>query len=144
MQDKNNDNIIDEIEERLKQLEKEKEQIEKMYGFNENILEDLNFTIKNNTKKTKTNLNKYNYSNSQLPKLDVTKKEHKMNYKTPDSLQDSLKYEPNIKDLLDENDLEPNFTNLNSLKSNPSIPKREEISNYIDFLTDEYIKNYIY
>jgi hypothetical protein len=144
-------NIIDEIEERLKQLEKEKDEIENMYGIDENILKE--YTNTNNSVKYKSHSssnenvasllkNKSTYNN--LPKLDVTiKKENKIAYKTPDTLQDSLKYEPNIKDLLDDNEFEPSYTNLNNLKTKASIPKGYNISWYIENLNEDYIDNYL-
>ena len=51
MIEKENENIIDAIEDRLNQLEKEKDLIEKMYGINEDLINDLtNSTIKNTNK----------------------------------------------------------------------------------------------
>ena len=90
--------------------------------------------------------NYYNNSATPLPKLDSGLKKElntKSFYKTPDALQDSLKYEPNIKDLLDVNDLEPSFTNLNNLKTSPFIPKGSNISNYVDTINEDYIIDYI-
>lgn len=176
-----NTNIIDVIEERLRQLELEKDQIEKTYGINEDLIKEYSGSSSNNISKgdnfinskenininltkltsakifSNTNnsgpsstINKKNYyasTNVQIPKLEnPNKKETIMkntNYKTPEFLQDSLKYEPNIKDLLDINDLQPDFKSLNNLKTNPFIPKSSNISEYIDDLTDDYFENYL-
>jgi hypothetical protein len=167
MADNDCENIIDAIEERLKQLEQEKDNIEKMYGINEDLIKEYsnhstnnnNFNNQNNksrfpsklntTNKLSQNFNTKNYytnTTTPLPKLEIqtTKKDFKNSlYKTPESLQDSLKYEPSIKDLLDENDLEPSFSNLNNLKTNPFIAKSSNISVYINHINEDYISNYI-
>ncbi len=132
-------NVIDAIEERLKELEKEKDEIENKYGIDKNILEEL--TIPKEKKKRK---NKSTTLYDNLPKLDsIKKKENTIPYKTPESLQESLKYEPSLKDLLDPNDFEPSFSNMNHLKSKPSIRKGFKLSTYIDYINEEYINNYI-
>lgn len=143
-------NIIDAIEERLKQLEKEKDEIENLYGINEDVIKEFTNSKEKkeeSLKKTQNRIGKSKselFYDSKLPKLEITaKKEMKSFYKTPDTLQDSLKYEPNIKDLLDEEEFEPSFTNLNSLKTNPYVPKGSNISSYIDFLNEDYTANYI-
>ena len=167
MADNDSENIIDAIEERLKQLELEKDNIEKMYGINEDLIKEysnnstnnINFNNLNNkskfpskintTNKISQNFNTKNYytnTSTPLPKLETqtTRKDFKNSlYKTPESLQDSLKYEPSIKDLLDENDLEPSFSNLNNLKTNPFIAKSSNISEYINHINEDYISNYI-
>jgi hypothetical protein len=165
------ENIIDVIEQRLRQLELEKDQIEKIYGINEDLIKE--YTTSNNLINAKENINinnrnsklhsytntnnlpaatisKKNYyasTNIPLPKLENTNKKEinlkNTNYKTPESLQDSLKYEPNIKDLLDQDDLEPDFKSINNLKTNPFIPKSSNISEYIDDLNDDYFDNHI-
>jgi hypothetical protein len=145
---KSEKNIIDVIEEKLKQLEREKNEIENLYGIDENILEEYtnkkqiaNFEY-DETKGIKTLKSRTIYAN--LPKLEApTKKEIKMSYKTPESLQDSLKYEPDIKDLLEEDQFEPAFSSLNNLKIPPSIKKGYNISSYVEYLNDDYNQNYL-
>ncbi len=151
----NNDkNIIDEIELRLQELEKEKDQIEDLYGINEDVLNEYtnnkiinkanNDNYKEYNSKINTLYNKTATNQGKLPKLQASeKKEMKSSYKIPETLQESLKYEPSIKDLLDEEEFEPSYTNLNSLKIHPSIPGPSDISNYIDFINREYNENYI-
>ena len=148
-----NENIIDAIEQRLKVLEREKDQIELIYGIDENILSNIEsleqgklsnlkkFILDPKNKKSKV-IN--NYGTPSLPKLEPSKKkEIKSFYKTPDYLKDSLRYEPSINDLWSEKDFEPSFANLNSLKTNPSIPKGNSISNYIDWVNKDYFENYM-
>jgi hypothetical protein len=130
-------NMIDVIEERLKQLEREKEEIENEYGINEDILQEY---TKKPIKIEK--IKPVNYNN--LPKLEIRKKETiKNNYKTPDTLVDSLKYEPDINDLLDPDEFESKYTNIHNIKSNPSIPKEYNTKEYINFLLEEYNNNYL-
>ena len=143
----NNDskNILDVIEDKLKKLEQEKDEIENLYGIDENILNEYSSMSINEKQKSKQNYNLNKLQNvhyENLPKLDVIKKDNKTFYKIPDSLQDSLKYEPKIKDLFDEKDFEPSFTNLNNLKTNPTIPKGFQIKTYVEYLNEDYIKNY--
>ena len=143
-----------------------------MYGINEDLIKEYSnhstynnnsnnqnnkskfstkLSITNNTNKISQNFTTKNYytntnNNTPLPKLETqtTKKDFKNSlYKTPETLQDSLKYEPSIKDLLDENDLEPSFSNLNNLKTNPFIAKSSNISEYINHINEDYISNYI-
>ena len=59
-------------------------------------------------------------------------KEPRVNYKTPELLIDSLKYEPNINDLKDKETFEPTYTSLNTLKSKPTIPQGYDITSYIE------------
>lgn len=140
-------NIIDAIENRLKQLQQEKEQIEEEYGINQDVL--LQYSTNPKSDKYSTNINKtHKYAKSinydTLPKLDPPKKDAlKQSYKTPETLQDSLKYEPNIKDLLDDEEFEPSFTNLNSLQISPSIPKGFNTEDYIAYLMQQHINSYI-
>jgi hypothetical protein len=137
-------NLIDVIELKLKQLEQEKDEIENLYGIDEKLLEEYIKKpvdkIQNKTKIAKPTLNFKN-----LPKLETTQKPKVVEkvYKTPELLVDSLKYEPNIKDLLYEEEFEPSFRNLNNLKTKPSIPPGFNISEYIKYLNNDYNKNYI-
>lgn len=151
MNSSNSKNMIDIIEQRLIQLEKEKEDIENLYGIDENILKEFTKDTQNvinatknltNSKLNKTHSTKQSqYDN--LPKLQITKKEIKKNYKTPETIVDSLKYEPNINDLLDNEEFEPSFTNLNNLKTAPSLQKGFAINKYISYKSKYYEDNYI-
>lgn len=139
--------VIDQIELKLKQLEKEKNEIENLYGIDENVLSNY-LTVQENikskiTSKKVVQTNKLrNYDN--LPDLETKKmQEKKMNYKTPETLQDSLKYEPNINDLLDENEFEPNFNSLGDLKTTPTIPRGFDIKKYVNYVQNEYVNFYI-
>ena len=139
--------VIDQIEYKLKQLEKEKNEIENLYGIDENILNNYltvqeNIKNKISTKKVVSNNKMRNYDN--LPGLEYKKpEEKKKNYKTPETLQDSLKYEPNLNDLLDENEFEPNFNSLSDLKTTPTIHKGFDSRVYIEYIQDEYINYYV-
>ncbi len=137
-------NMIDVIELKLKELEKEKKEIESLYGIDENILEEftkkniLSESLKSNVTQPKTKL-------KNLPKLEVNKKEKiHTSYKTPDSLQDSLKYEPSIKDLLIESEFEPSFKNINSLKTYPSIIQGFDVSEYVNYINVDFNNTYIH
>ena len=55
-----------------------------------------------------------------------------VNYKTPEKLIDSLKYEPNINDLIQEDEFVPKFSNIEDPKSKSINPPTYEINNYID------------
>ncbi len=141
--------VIDKIELKLKQLEKEKNEIENLYGIDENVLNNY-LTVQENinrkiTSKKLVQTNKMrNYEN--LPDLEAKKPQEKKtnsNYKTPETLQDSLKYEPNLNDLLDESEFEPNFNSLSDLKTTPTIPRGFEIKKYIKYVQNEYINFYI-
>jgi hypothetical protein len=138
---KGSKNLIDVIELKLKLLEKEKDDIENMYGIDENILKE--YTSKPTDKKT---AKQPSLTFINLPKLESTiqkpKKVDKV-YKTPELLVDSLKYEPNIKDLLYEDEFEPTFKNLKNLKSKPSIAAGHNINEYIKYLNNDFNKNYI-
>ena len=144
---KANLDVIDQIEFKLKQLEKEKNEIENLYGIDENVLNNY-LTVQENvkskiaTKKTVRSNKMRNYEN--LPDLEHKKLQgKKFNYKTPESLQDSLKYEPLLNDLLDEDEFEPNFNSLADLKTTPTIPKGFDINNYNSYIQSEYINYYI-
>jgi hypothetical protein len=142
-------NVIDMIEERLKQLEKEKEEMEKLYNLDENLLKEVTSSNNINITNNKSSLKKKTISHPQpnyenLTKLDVSfKKELKKFYKTPNTLQDSLKFEPDIKDLLLKDEFEPTFTNNKNIKLGPTIPKGFNISLYIDYINSDYMKNYM-
>lgn len=145
---KSEKNMIDVIEKKLKELEQEKFEIENLYGIDENILEEYsnkanNPNFQTNSKKlSKPTKLKTVYAN--LPKLEASvKKETKFPYKIPDSLQDSLKYEPDIKDLLEEEEFEPSFSSLSNLKIPPSIKKGYNIDNYVEYINDDYTNNYL-
>ena len=145
---KNEKNIIDVIEAKLKQWEKEKNEIEDLYGIDENILEEYStknyvpYVDQDQKKPCKTSKTKTMSSN--LPKLEASsKKISKTFYKTPETLQDSLKYEPDIKDLLEEDEFEPSFASLNTIKISPSIKKGYNIGSYLEYINKDYNQNYL-
>jgi hypothetical protein len=141
-----NENIIQAIEDRLKILEKEKDQIETMYGIDYNLINNFQESKK---KIQQQNINSFKnqhaiYEKSPLPKLEVSKKKEIKNvYKTPEYLKESLRYEPNIKDLWTEKNFEPSFSNLKSLKTTTILPRGDGIYNYISWLSHEFLNNYI-
>ena len=145
---KNEKNIIDVIEAKLKQLEKEKNEIEDLYGLDENILKEYStkkfdtFTEQPQAKLNKITKNNLIYTN--LPKFEApTKKVTKILYKTPETLQDSLRYEPEIKDLLEEDEFEPSFSFNNTNNIPPSIKKGYNISSYLEYINKDYNENYL-
>ena len=135
-------NVIDSIDKRLEMLEKQKEEIQKKFGIDEATLNSIN--ISGHKIKYPSYLNKKmgipkreGYEN--LTKIEVLKDRDKdkerysnINYKTPEKLIDSLKYEPNINDLITEEEFVPKFTNLNEPKSKSINPPTYEINDYID------------
>ena len=139
-------NIINIMEERLSKLKLEKEEIEKIYGVSE---ENLKQTLKIKKESTPTIHNKdFKKLNKQhklenLPSLELKiKKEEKLIYKTPDSLTDALKYEPNIDDLYDKKEFESNFFSLESLKCIPTNSKIDDslISSFYENRKERFIK----
>lgn len=144
-QKEDNKNIIDVIDARLEQLKREQEEIEKNYGIDEQLLNSFSFSgrIYIPTPQEKITLSKSNKRTyfTNLTKIDDTikPKEPKVQYKTPEMLIDSLKNEPNIKDLLDKETFEPTFTSLNVLKSKPSIQKSYDVTDYVkDTINQDY------
>ena len=134
--DKTND-VIYSIDKKLEQLEKEREEIEKKYGIDENILNSFSFTDKiiqfpPSLTQPIPKPKRVTYENITKIKNDVKIKEPKVNYKTPELLIDSLKYEPNINDLKDKETFEPTYTSLNTLKSKPTIPQGYDVTSYIE------------
>ena len=135
-------NVIDSIDKRLEMLEKQKEEIQKKFGIDEAILNSIN--INDHQIKYPQYLNKKFgmpkrelYGN--LTKIEVLKDKNKekekninINYKTPEKLIDSLKYEPNINDLIQEDEFKPKFFNIKEPKSKSINPPTYDINNYID------------
>ena len=135
-------NIIDSIDKRLEMLEKQKEEIQKKFGIDEATLNSIN--INDNQIKYPQYLNKRmgmpkreGYGN--LTKIEVLRDKNKekeknlnVNYRTPEKLIDSLKYEPNINDLIQEDEFVPKFSNIKDPKSKSINPPTYEINNYID------------
>ena len=133
----NTNDVIYSIDKKLEQLEKEREEIERKYGIDENILNSFSFTdkiIKFPPSLTQPipKPKRVTYENITKIKNDVKIKEPRVNYKTPELLIDSLKYEPNINDLKDKETFEPTYTSLNTLKSKPTIPQGYDITSYIE------------
>ena len=137
-------NIIDSIDKRLEMLEKQKEEIQRKFGIDEATLNSISINDhqiqypKYLNKKMNTT-KRQGYEN--LTKIEVLKDKNKerekekninINYKTPEKLIDSLKYEPNIKDLILEGEFVPKFTNIKDPKSKSINPPTYEINNYID------------
>jgi len=152
---KEKSNVIDKIEARLQQLEREKDEIEKLYEIDEEILKENTLKMMKskvsdnyvNNKEINNIKNKITYQN--LPKLDapVTKEKKASKYKMPESHAESLKYEPSLMDLYSKEEFEPSFSNLRNLQSQPSIPKASSgggvLVDYLNHCDNSYINNYI-
>ena len=127
-------NVLDSIDKRLEMLEKQKEEIQRKYGINEATLNSINI---NDIRIKKVNKPKLEGSQN-LTKIEVIKTSEKtkvnknINYKTPEKLIDSLKYEPNINDLIQEDEFVPKFTNIKEPKSKTINPPTYDINEYID------------
>ena len=126
-------NILDSIDKRLEMLEKQKEEIQRKYGINEATLNSINI---NDIRIKKINKPKFDL-NQNLTKIEVIKNPEKtkiknINYKTPERLIDSLKYEPNINDLIQENEFCPKFSNVKEPKSKSINPPTYDVNEYID------------
>ena len=127
-------NVLDSIDKRLEMLEKQKEEIQKKYGINEATLNSINI---NDIRIKKVNKPKLEGSQN-LTKIEVLKTSEKtkvnknINYKTPEKLIDSLKYEPNINDLIQEDEFVPKFINIKEPKSKSINPPTYDINEYID------------
>ena len=127
-------NVIDSIDKRLEMLEKQKEEIQRKYGINEATLNSINISDIRIKRVTKPKLE----GSQNLTKIEVLKDTEKtkinknINYKTPEKLIDSLKYEPNINDLIQEDEFVPKFTNIKEPKSKSINPPTYDINEYID------------
>ena len=126
-------NVLDSIDKRLEMLEKQKEEIQRKYGINEATLNSINI---NDIRIKKVNKPKLEGSQT-LTKIEVIKYVEKskiknINYKTPEKLIDSLKYEPNIYDLIQEDEFVPKFSNIKEPKSKSINPPTYDINEYID------------
>ncbi len=137
-------NVLDSIDKRLEMLEKQKEEIQRKYGINEATLNSINISdirIKR--------VNKPKLEGSQnLTKIEVLKTSEKIkvnkniNYKTPEKLIDSLKYEPNINDLIQEDEFCPKFSNVKEPKSKSINPPTYDVNEYIDdVINPNYFEN---
>ena len=126
-------NVIDSIDKRLEMLEKQKEEIQRKYGINEATLNSINISDIRIKKVTKPKLE----GSQNLTKIEVLKGSEKtkinknINYKTPEKLIDSLKYEPNINDLIQEDEFVPKYTNIKEPKSKSINPPTYDINEYI-------------
>ena len=133
-------NIIDSIDKRLEMLEKQKEEIQKKFGIDEIALNSININDCQNyypqyLNKRVVKPRREGYDN--LTKIEVLKKGENekninINYKTPEKLIDSLKYEPNIKDLVQGDEFFPTFSNIKDPKSKSINPSTYEVNEYID------------
>ena len=127
-------NVIDSIDKRLEMLEKQKEEIQRKYGINEATLNSINISDIRIKRVTKPKLE----GSQNLTKIEVLKDTEKtkinknINYKTPEKLIDSLKYEPNINDLIQEDEFVPKYTNIKEPKSKSINPPTYDINEYID------------
>ena len=127
-------NVIDSIDKRLEMLEKQKEEIQRKYGINEATLNSINISDIRIKKVTKPKLE----GSQNLTKIEVLKDTEKtkinknINYKTPEKLIDSLKYEPNINDLIQEDEFCPKFSNVKEPKSKSINPPTYDVNEYID------------
>ena len=132
-------NVIDSIDKRLEMLEKQKEEIQRKYGINEATLNSINISDIRIKKVTKPKLE----GSQNLTKIEVLKDTEKtkinknINYKTPEKLIDSLKYEPNINDLIQEDEFVPKFTNIKEPKSKSINPPTYDINEYIDDIINQ-------
>lgn len=124
-------NIIDSIDKRLEMLEKQKEEIQKKFGIDEATLNSIK--INDNQIQYPQYLKKLGKPKREafenLTKIEVLKDKNKekekymnVNYKTPEKLIDSLKYEPNINDLIQEDEFAPKFSNMKDPKSKSINP----------------------
>ena len=100
--------------------------------FAESVLNEIK-NKKEHDKKYKTKLE----GSQTLTKIEVIKNVEKskiknINYKTPEKLIDSLKYEPNIYDLIQEDEFVPKFSNIKEPKSKSINPPTYDINEYID------------
>ena len=133
-------NIIDSIDKKLEMLEKQKEEIQKKFGIDEKTLNSIN--INDRQIQLPSYLNKKiikpkREGTENLTKIEVLKEREKekninINYKTPEKLIDSLKYEPNINDLIQEDEFVPKFSNIKDPKSKSINPPTYEVNEYID------------
>ena len=127
-------NVLDSIDKRLEMLEKQKEEIQRKYGINEATLNSINISDIRIKRVTKPKLE----GSQNLTKIEVIKDTEKtkinknINYKTPEKLIDSLKYEPNINDLIQEDEFVPKFSNVQEPKSKSTNPQTYDINEYID------------
>ena len=145
----NGKNVIDMIDKKLEVLLKEKEEIEKKYGIDENLLNSFSFNgmlpqFPPSLTQSIPKSSKINYDN--LTKIqDIKPKEIKRKYKTPDNYIESLKYEPDIKDVFEKDNFQPTFTSLNNLKSKPSNPKTYDITQFIDeSINEDYLNEILH
>ena len=133
-------NIIDSIDKRLEMLEKQKEEIQKKFGIDEIKLNSININdcqsyYPQYLNKKIVKPRREGYDN--LTKIEVLKKGENekninANYKTPEKLIDSLKYEPNINELFHGDEFFPTFSNIKNPKSKSINPSTYEVNEYID------------
>ena len=133
-------NIIDSIDKKLEMLEKQKEEIQKKFGIDEATLNSININdhqIQFPNYFNKKIIKPKREGTENLTKIEVLKEREKekninINYKTPEKLIDSLKYEPNINDLIQEDEFVPKFSNIKDPKSKSINPPTYEVNEYID------------
>ena len=128
-------NVIDSIDKRLEMLEKQKEEIQKKFGIDEALLNSININNNLPSHLTKKTIKPKREGYENLTKIAVMPKlgeKYNNNYKTPEKLIDSLKYEPNINDLITEEEFLPKFSNFQESKSKNINPPTCDVLNYID------------
>jgi hypothetical protein len=140
-------NLLQQIEERLKDLEKEKEEFESKYGLNENIIDDPYLNSSNFTDIKVERPVKYEELLVKLPSL---KNEHnqntiktKNNFKPSDSYKQTLKHEPHIDDMKDDKEFEYSISEINYIKPNIQLVKdNDALNDYLNELDDNIINNF--
>ena len=67
------------------------------------------------------------------------------NYKTPEKLIVSLKYEPNINDLIDDEEFVPKFSNFKESKSKNINPPTCDVNDYInDVINSDFLEDVLH
>ena len=128
-------NVIDSIDKRLEMLEKQKEEIQKKFGIDEALLNSINIynNLPSHLMKKTTKPKREGYENlTKIAVISRIEEKYNNNYKTPEKLIDSLKYEPNINDLITEEEFVPKFSNFKESKSKNINPPTCDVIDYID------------
>lgn len=144
--------FLENIENKLKELELEKEELENKYGLNEDIIkESLNYYLNKEIKlkkpsefkKYENNIKEINEDLLQIENNDLNNKIKKINFQSSESYKESLKYEPCLYELKDEETF--NYRKESISFSQPLIDNYENDSNmclndYLDYKEEQYIK----
>lgn len=143
-----NNNILNQIDERLNLLQKEKEKLEEIYGLNENLIREqdidinqyLNVKLKKPTQYEK--LIKNIPSLEKDPPNDISHYKQNKIYAPSEKYLQTLKYEPNINDLKDEDEYEYCEKVVNYIYPSINPIKEDEIEEYLDDFDDNIINNF--